>query len=154
MNESMPPEPGALDIQDVLRIAPHRYPFLMIDRVLSQSPGKAVGIKNITYNEPCFTGHFPQRPIFPGVLILEALAQLGGLLVLGRAENMGKLALFTAADEVKFRRQVVPGDQLRLEAELLKEKRGLCIVKGVATVDGELAGEAIVKFMVTQERHK
>jgi 3-hydroxyacyl-[acyl-carrier-protein] dehydratase len=150
MNDN-PPQLGALDIQGVLKIAPHRYPFLMVDRVLERSDNKAVGIKNVTYNEPCFMGHFPGRPIFPGVLMLEALAQMGGLLVLGRSENMGKLALFTGADEVKWRRTVVPGDTVRLEVELLKEKRGLCIVQGKATVDGELACEATVKFMVTSE---
>ncbi|MCA8945621.1 MAG: 3-hydroxyacyl-[acyl-carrier-protein] dehydratase FabZ, partial [Planctomycetes bacterium] len=85
MNEASPEvTSGALDIQGVLNIAPHRYPFLMVDRVLERTDNKAVGIKNVTYNEPCFTGHFPERPIFPGVLMLEALAQMGGLLVLGR----------------------------------------------------------------------
>jgi 3-hydroxyacyl-[acyl-carrier-protein] dehydratase len=150
MNDK-PNDTGALDIQGVLKIAPHRYPFLMVDRVLERSATKAVGIKNVTYNEPCFTGHFPGRPIFPGVLMLEALAQMGGLLVLGRPENMGKLALFTGADEVKWRRTVVPGDTVRLEVELLKERQGLCIVKGQATVEGAVACEATVKFMVTAE---
>ena len=155
MNEAAPEvTSGALDIQGVLNIAPHRYPFLMVDRVLERTDNKAVGIKNVTYNEPCFTGHFPERPIFPGVLMLEALAQMGGLLVLGREENMGKLALFTGADEVKWRRTVVPGDQIRIEVELLKEKRGLCVVSGTASVDGELACAATVKFMVTEERTK
>jgi 3-hydroxyacyl-[acyl-carrier-protein] dehydratase len=152
MNEPVPQNLGPLDIQGVLNIAPHRYPFLMVDRVLERSGNKAVGIKNVTYNEPCFTGHFPGRPIFPGVLMLEALAQIGGLLVLGRPENKGKLAFFTGADEVSWRRLVIPGDTIRLEAELLKERRGLCIVKGMATVEGELACEATVKFMVTDEK--
>src|SRR5690606_1885036 len=154
MNEAAKGVSGALDIQGVLNVAPHRYPFLMIDRVLSQEGNKAIGIKNVTYNEPCFMGHFPGKPVFPGVLMLEALAQLGGLLVLGRPENMGKLAFFTGADEVSWRRMVVPGDQIRIEVELLKERRGLCVVKGVATVEGELACEATVKFMVTEERAK
>ncbi|MCA8912092.1 MAG: 3-hydroxyacyl-ACP dehydratase FabZ [Planctomycetes bacterium] len=154
MNEGPVSDSGSLDIQGVLKIAPHRYPFLMVDRVLERSDTKAVGIKNVTYNEPCFTGHFPERPIFPGVLMLEALAQMGGLLVLGRDENMGKLALFTGADEVKWRRTVVPGDQVKLSVELLKEKRGLCVVKGEASVDGDLACAATVKFMVTDERAK
>jgi 3-hydroxyacyl-[acyl-carrier-protein] dehydratase len=153
MNETAPETgQGGLDIQGVLKIAPHRYPFLMVDRVLERGDTKAVGIKNVTYNEPCFTGHFPERPIFPGVLMLEALAQMGGLLVLGRDENMGKLALFTGANDVKWRRTVVPGDQVKLEVELLKEKRGLCVVQGKATVEGDLACEATVKFMVTDER--
>lgn len=154
MNESPAENLGPLDIQGVLNIAPHRYPFLMVDRVIERTANKAVGIKNVTFNEPCFMGHFPGRPVFPGVLMLEAIAQVGGLLVLGRAENMGKLAFFTGADEVSWRRMVVPGDQIRIEAELLKERRGLCVVKGVATVEGELACEATVKFMVTEERAK
>lgn len=154
MNDSPAENLGPLDIQGVLNIAPHRYPFLMVDRVIERTASKAVGIKNVTFNEPCFMGHFPGRPVFPGVLMLEAIAQVGGLLVLGRAENMGKLAFFTGADEVSWRRMVVPGDQIRIEAELLKERRGLCVVKGVATVEGELACEATVKFMVTEERAK
>lgn len=154
MNDSPAENLGPLDIQGVLNIAPHRYPFLMVDRVLERTASKAVGIKNVTFNEPCFMGHFPGRPVFPGVLMLEAIAQVGGLLVLGRAENMGKLAFFTGADEVSWRRMVVPGDQIRIEAELLKERRGLCVVKGMATVEGELACEATVKFMVTEERAK
>ncbi|MCG3183463.1 MAG: 3-hydroxyacyl-[acyl-carrier-protein] dehydratase FabZ [Planctomycetes bacterium] len=154
MNDSPAENLGPLDIQGVLSIAPHRYPFLMVDRVLERTGNRAVGIKNVTFNEPCFMGHFPGRPVFPGVLMLEAIAQVGGLLVLGRAENMGKLAFFTGADEVSWRRMVVPGDQIRIEAELLKERRGLCVVKGVATVEGELACEATVKFMVTEERAK
>jgi 3-hydroxyacyl-[acyl-carrier-protein] dehydratase len=154
MNDSPAENLGPLDIQGVLNIAPHRYPFLMVDRVLERTAGKAVGIKNVTFNEPCFIGHFPGRPVFPGVLMLEAIAQVGGMLVLSRPENMGKLAFFTGADEVSWRRMVVPGDQIRIEAELLKERRGLCVVKGVATVEGELACEATVKFMVTEERAK
>lgn len=154
MNDSPAENLGPLDIQGVLNIAPHRYPFLMVDRVIERTANKAVGIKNVTFNEPCFMGHFPGRPVFPGVLMLEAIAQVGGLLVLGRAENMGKLAFFTGADEVSWRRMVVPGDQIRIEADLLKERRGLCVVKGVATVEGELACEATVKFMVTEERAK
>ena len=152
MSEAPASDTGALDIQGVLKIAPHRYPFLMVDRVRERTATTAIGIKNVTCNEPCFTGHFPGRPVFPGVLMLEALAQIGGLLVLGREENMGKLAFFTGADEVSWRRLVVPGDQVRLEAELLKERRGLCIVKGRATVEGELACAATVKFMVTDQQ--
>ncbi|MCA8916242.1 MAG: 3-hydroxyacyl-ACP dehydratase FabZ [Planctomycetes bacterium] len=151
MNET-PADKGAVDIQGILDVAPHRYPFLMVDRILEKTATTAVGIKNVTVNEPCFTGHFPGRPIFPGVLMLEALAQLGGFLVLSRDEHKGKLAFFTGADEVKWRRTVIPGDQVRLEVEVLKEKRGLCIVQGKATVDGELACEATVKFMVTDQK--
>lgn len=151
MNEPMP-DNGALDIQGILGIAPHRYPFLMVDRLLECSQTKAVAIKNVTVNEPCFMGHFPGRPIFPGVLMLEAIAQVGGVIVLRRPENNGNLAYFTGADEVKWRRSVIPGDQLRFEVQLLKEKRGLCVVKGEATVNDELACSATVKFMVTQDK--
>ncbi len=151
MNEASNSLPGAQNIQGILSVAPHRYPFLMIDRVISQEGSRAVGVKNVTYNEPCFTGHFPGKPIFPGVLMLEAIAQLGGFSILSRPENKGKLAYFTGADEVRWRRLVVPGDQIRIETELLKEKRGLCIVKGLATVEGDLCCEATVKFMVTGE---
>lgn len=150
MNEASA-QPGALDIRGILNVAPHRYPFLMVDRVLMQDATRAIGIKNVTYNEPCFTGHFPEKPIFPGVLMLEAIAQLGGLGILSRPENKGKLAYFTGADEVSWRRLVVPGDQIRIETELVKERRGLCIVKGVATVEGELCCEATVKFMIASE---
>jgi len=143
---------GPLDILGILKIAPHRYPFLMVDRVLWHTDTRAEGYKNITFNEPCFTGHFPGRPIFPGVLQIEAMAQMGGLLVLSRPENTGKLAFFTGADELKFRKQVVPGDQLKLEVELLREKRGLCQVRGKASVDGQMSCEGIVSFMVVEER--
>jgi 3-hydroxyacyl-[acyl-carrier-protein] dehydratase len=143
---------GPMDIQAILRIAPHRYPFLMVDRVHWHTATRAEGYKNITYNEPCFTGHFPGRPIFPGVLQIEAIAQIGGMLVLSRPENLGKLAFFTAVDEVKFRRQVVPGDQLKLEAEITREKRNLCVVKGKASVDGQMSCEATVSFMVVEEK--
>lgn len=141
----------ALDIQGILELAPHRYPFLMVDRILEHTENRAVGIKNVTYNEPCFTGHFPGRPLFPGVLMIEALGQLGGLMVLSQDRFKGKLAFFTAADNVKWRRQVTPGDQMVMEAELLKEKRGLCVVQGKAEVNGELACEATLKFMVVDE---
>lgn len=152
MNEPSTDADSAVDIQGILDVAPHRYPFLMVDRVIEMTDTTAIGIKNVTYNEPCFTGHFPGRPIFPGVLMLEALAQLGGFLVLSREENKGKLALFTAADQVKWRRTVVPGDQVRIQVELMKEKRGLCVVEGEAAVEGQLACAATVKFMVTEEQ--
>jgi 3-hydroxyacyl-[acyl-carrier-protein] dehydratase len=143
---------GAVDIQGILKVAPHRYPFLMVDRVIETDGNRSVGIKNVTYNEPCFMGHFPGRPVFPGVLMLEAIAQLGGFMVLSRPENKGKLAFFAAADSIKWRRQVVPGDQMRVEVELLKEKRGICVVQGKITVGNELACEAEVKFMVMDEQ--
>jgi UDP-3-O-[3-hydroxymyristoyl] N-acetylglucosamine deacetylase/3-hydroxyacyl-[acyl-carrier-protein] dehydratase len=143
---------GALDIRGVLRIAPHRYPFLMVDRVLEAQGSRAVGIKNVTYNEPCFMGHFPGRPVFPGVLQIEALAQIGGLLVLQKPEHRGKLAFFTAVESVKFRRVVEPGDQMLLEAEVLRERRGLAEVFARASVGGEMCCEGTLKFMVVDEK--
>ncbi|KAA0215717.1 UDP-3-O-[3-hydroxymyristoyl] N-acetylglucosamine deacetylase [bacterium] len=143
---------GAMDIQGVLRVAPHRYPFLMVDRVLEAEGSRAVGVKNVTFNEPCFMGHFPGRPVFPGVLQIEALAQIGGLLVLQKPEHSGKLAFFTSVENVKFRRVVVPGDQILLEAEVLRERRGLAEVFARATVEGELCCEGNLKFMVVDEK--
>ena len=145
---------GALDIQGILRVAPHRYPFLMVDRVLEANGNHAVGVKNVSYNEPCFMGHFPGRPVFPGVLQIEALAQIGGLLVLQRPENLGKLAFFTSVESVKFRRLVVPGDQMLLEATVLRERRGLAEVEARATVNGEMCCEGTLKFMVVDEKQQ
>lgn len=143
---------GALDIQGILRVAPHRYPFLMVDRVLEAQGSRAVGIKNVTFNEPCFMGHFPGRPVFPGVLQIEALAQIGGLLVLQKPEHKGKLAFFTSVENVKFRRVVVPGDQILLEANVLRERRGLAEVEARASVNGEMCCEGTLKFMVVDEK--
>lgn len=143
---------GALDIQGILRVAPHRYPFLMVDRVLEAQGSRAVGIKNVTFNEPCFMGHFPGRPVFPGVLQIEALAQIGGLLVLQKPEHKGKLAFFTSVEGVKFRRVVVPGDQMLLEATVLRERRGLAEVEARASVNGEMCCEGTLKFMVVDEK--
>jgi beta-hydroxyacyl-ACP dehydratase FabZ len=143
---------GPLDIQQILRIAPHRYPFLLVDRLIERTENKAVAIKNVTYNEPIFMGHFPERPVFPGVLMLEALAQVGGVLVLTRPQNLGKIALLAAADDIKWRRRVIPGDQMRIEVEMLKERQGFGLFKGQITVEGELACEATIKFVVSEER--
>jgi UDP-3-O-[3-hydroxymyristoyl] N-acetylglucosamine deacetylase/3-hydroxyacyl-[acyl-carrier-protein] dehydratase len=145
---------GALDIQGILRVAPHRYPFLMVDRVLEADGNHAVGVKNVSYNEPCFMGHFPGRPVFPGVLQIEALAQIGGLLVLQKPEHKGKLAFFTSVESVKFRRVVVPGDQILLEATVLRERRGLAEVEARATVNGEMCCEGTLKFMVVDEKQQ
>lgn len=134
-----------LDIYDILKILPHRYPFILVDRILELEPGKrVVGIKNVTINEPCFQGHFPGFPILPGVLIVEAIAQTWGICVFalepGAAET--KNLFFSGIDKVRFRRPVVPGDQLRLEVTLLKHRGTLWKFKGVASVDGELVTEA------------
>ncbi|MBO5364045.1 MAG: 3-hydroxyacyl-ACP dehydratase FabZ, partial [Clostridia bacterium] len=110
-----------LNIQEIMNTIPHRYPFLLVDKIIDLEPGKrAVGIKNVTINEPFFQGHFPGRPIMPGVLICEALAQVGAVVILGDPANRDKLAVFTGINNFKFRHQVVPGETLRLEAELTK----------------------------------
>jgi 3-hydroxyacyl-[acyl-carrier-protein] dehydratase len=130
-----------LEIQEIMALLPHRYPFLMIDRVLDYTPGESLtAIKNITINEPIFTGHFPNMPIFPGVLILEAMAQATGILgfktVTERSEN--ELYLFAAIDEARFKKPVVPGDQLVLEVKFLKERRNLWKFYCEAKVDGQI----------------
>lgn len=130
-----------LEIQEIMALLPHRYPFLMIDRVLDYTPGESLtAIKNVTINEPIFTGHFPNMPIFPGVLILEALAQATGILgfktVTERSEN--ELYLFAAIDEARFKKPVVPGDQMVLEVKFLKERRNLWKFYGEAKVDGQV----------------
>jgi UDP-3-O-[3-hydroxymyristoyl] N-acetylglucosamine deacetylase/3-hydroxyacyl-[acyl-carrier-protein] dehydratase len=136
---------GALfDIHGIERILPHRYPFLMVDRVLDMIPGESVSaIKNVTVNEPYFTGHFPKRKVMPGVMIIEALAQAGGLLLLNTIKNPEeKLVLFTGLDNVRFRRQVTPGDQIRLEVKLIQFRLAMCKMQSVAYVGEEAAVEA------------
>ena len=143
-----------MEIGAILDILPHRYPFLLVDRILEIEKGKrAVGLKNVTVNEPFFQGHFPGRPIMPGVLILEAMAQVGGVLLLHDLENRhDKLIYFTGIDNAKFRRPVVPGDQLRLEVEILKMRSWTCKLRASATVEGQLAAEAeILSAMVDRE---
>ena len=143
MQESAP-QTQSMDIQRILRLLPHRYPFLLVDRVVECVPGSHIkAYKNVTFNEPFFQGHFPDAPIMPGVLILEALAQTGGLLAAaGMGDLDDKLFLFTGLDAVKFRRQVVPGDRLDLECSNLRLKLKLCKMEARAFVDGKLAAEA------------
>lgn len=136
-----------LDAKQIMAIIPHRYPMLMIDRVLEMEPGKrAVAIKNVSVNEPVFQGHYPDNPIFPGVLIVEAMAQAGAVALMSQPEFAGKVPLFAGIDEAKFKRPVVPGDQLRLEVEIVTMRRGLGIGKGSAYVGDELRAEATLKF--------
>lgn len=136
-----------MDINEIMKIIPHRYPFLLIDRIMEVDPGKkAVGIKNVTVNEPFFQGHFPGYPVMPGVLIIEAMAQVGAVAVLSMPGMEGRLALFAGIDGARFRRQVVPGDQLTLEVEILKLKGTIGKGKGVAKVDGQLTAEADLMF--------
>lgn len=136
-----------MNIEKIMQLLPHRYPFLLVDRVVECEPGgKIRAYKNVTSNEPFFQGHFPGVPILPGVLILEALAQTGGLLAAASMEGSlaGKLFLFTGLDGVKFRRQVIPGDRLDLECSNMRMKLKLCKMEARAFVDGKLACEAII----------
>lgn len=134
---------------DIQKIIPHRYPFLLVDRILELEEGtRAVGIKNVTANEPFFQGHFPGMPIMPGVLIMEALAQVGAVAILATEENRGKIGVFVGADKFKWRKQIVPGDTLRLEAEILSTKMGIGTAKATATVDGKVAASGEIKFAI------
>ena len=136
-----------LDIEAIKQILPHRYPFLLVDRIMALEPGKrAVGLKNITVNEPFFQGHFPQRAIMPGVMIIEIMAQVGGVMILSVKEHQGKLAYIGTVDNAKFRRPVVPGDTLEVEVELLRLRGNAGKVKCVARVGGEEAAEAEIMF--------
>lgn len=146
----MPQKPqdnkAALDIQRILGMLPHRYPFLLIDRVLEYEEGKSlVALKNVTSNEPFFQGHFPHLKVMPGVLLIEAVAQAGGILIyLSIPEPEKKISFLSKVDQVKFRKPVVPGDQVRLEVEMLRLKSRFCHVKGRALVDGEVVIEGEV----------
>ncbi len=141
-----------IDAMTIMKILPHRYPFLLVDRVISMEEGKcAVGIKNVTINDQFFEGHFPGRPVMPGVLIVEAMAQVGGVLMLSPAENRGKLAFFMAADNVKFRKPVIPGDQLRLEVRVGKIRSRTGQVHTEAYVDGEIVAEADLMFALIEK---
>ena len=133
-----------IDICGIMRSIPHRYPFLLVDRVVEMEPGKrVVAYKNVTFNEPFFQGHFPGAPIMPGVLIIEAMAQAGAVLLLHDMEDRdSKLVYFTGIDKARFRRTVVPGDQLRFTLEVLKLRSHTCKLKGRAEVDGQLVAEA------------
>lgn len=133
-----------MDIRAILERIPHRYPFVLVDRVVEVTPRqRIVAIKNVTYDEPFFPGHFPGAPVMPGVLILESLAQTGALLLFDEVPDRGsKLVYFAGIDGARFRRPVVPGDQLRLTMEIVKMRARTCKMKGIATVEGEMAAEA------------
>ncbi len=137
-----------MNITEIQSLLPHRYPFLLIDRVTDYEEGKyLIGLKNVSVNEPQFTGHFPQLPVFPGVLILEAMAQATGLLAFKTfgAPKANELYYFASIDEAKFRKPVTPGDQLMVEVEFLKERRGIALFNGVAKVDGDVVCSAQLK---------
>jgi len=148
MRKRLKAEP-VFDIRKIQRVLPHRYPFLMVDRVLEMEPGRhAIGVKNVTVNEEFFGGHYPGQPIMPGALIIEAMAQLGGLLLSQELEHTGKVAVLLSLDKVKFRRPVVPGDQLILEAHARRVKSRTGHIFALARVGDDLAAEADIKFMM------
>ena len=136
--------PRIIEANEIMKLLPHRYPFLLVDRVVDYQEGEWLkAIKNISVNEPCFTGHFPEQPILPGVLILEALAQSMGILAFKTLELSGnELFYFAGIDEARFKRPVVPGDQMNLYVEVIGERRGITAFTGIATVNGEVACEA------------
>jgi 3-hydroxyacyl-[acyl-carrier-protein] dehydratase len=144
-----------IEIKEIMSILPHAYPFLLVDRIVEVEPGKRiVGIKNVTYNEPFFPGHFPGRPIMPGVLIVEAMAQTAGMLVFKSTDENShkKPVFFLGMDNVKFRKPVIPGDQLRLEIEITKHRQSIWGFKGKALVDGKLVAEAELLAMLGEEK--
>ena len=138
-----------MDIKEIMEIIPHRQPFLLIDRIEELEPGKrAVGKKCVTYNEPFFNGHFPQEPVMPGVLIVEALAQTGAVAILSKPENKGKIAYFGGIDKCRFKGKVQPGDKMKLEMRVIKQKGPMGVGEAVATVDGKIVVKAELTFMV------
>ena len=142
-----------LTIEEIKEIIPHRYPFLLVDRILELEPLKrGVGIKNVTANEPFFQGHFPNKPVMPGVLLLEAMAQGGGVSLLYPDENRGKIAYFAGMEGVKFRKPVVPGDQVRMEAEVTRLRGSVGKVRAEAFVEGQLVAEAEFMFALSDKQ--
>ncbi|TXL66653.1 3-hydroxyacyl-ACP dehydratase FabZ [Cerasibacillus terrae] len=138
-----------MDIEQIKEVIPHRYPFLLVDKVLEMEEGKrVVGLKNVTANEPFFQGHFPEYAVMPGVLIVEALAQVGAIAMLHMEENKGKLGFLAGIDKCRFKHQVRPGDQLKLEVEILRMKGPIGKGKGIATVNGKTACEAEIMFAI------
>ena len=144
-----------LDINDIRAILPHRYPFLLVDRIVEMEPERIVGIKQVTANEPFFQGHFPEFPVMPGVLIVEAMAQAAGVLVLkSMPDRENKLVLLVAIENARFRRPVVPGDTLRMEMKVIKRKATVAKMSGIATVDGQVAAEVEVMCKLAEKEDK
>lgn len=141
-----------IDIYEIIQLMPHSYPFLLVDRILEIEPAKrVVGIKNVTYNEPFFTGHFPNKPIMPGVLIVEAMAQTGGVLAFKSFPDMKGSVLFIGIDNARFRRPVIPGDQLKFVVEVVKHKKEIWVFEGKAYVGEEMVAEARIMAMLKQD---
>ncbi len=147
---ALTPHSTAMDIHDLMKVLPHRYPFLMVDRVTRIEGNKITALKNVTINEPFFQGHFPNHPIMPGVLQLEAMAQVAGILMLKQAENTGKIAYFMSAESVKWRKPVRPGDTLVINVELTKSRGKIGKARGVCSVNGDIVSEAEVAFMLME----
>ncbi|HEV2072591.1 MAG TPA: 3-hydroxyacyl-ACP dehydratase FabZ [Thermomicrobiales bacterium] len=144
-----------LDTVAIRKILPHRYPFLLVDRIIEMTPGeRAVGIKNVTSNEEFFEGHFPEYPVMPGVLIVEAMAQVGGVALLSLEEHAGKMALFAGINNVRFKRQVKPGDTILMEVALGTFRRGIGTGTATATVDGEVACRGELMFALVPDQTK
>lgn len=142
-----------IDIKEIIELLPHRFPFLLVDRIVEIEPGKrAVGIKNVTYNEPFFIGHFPENPIMPGVLIIEAMAQTGGVLAFKTFPEKKGSVFFLGIDNARFRKPVTPGDQLRMVVEVVKHRMDVWIFEAKAYVDGEIVAEAKIMAMLKEEQ--
>ncbi len=135
-----------LSIGEILNLLPHRYPFLLVDKILEQEENKIVGVKNVTINEPFFQGHFPAHPVMPGVLIIETMAQIGAVLMFSKEENRGKIPLFAGIDKARFKKPVRPGDQLKIKVEIIKMVRGIGKAKAEAYVDDNLVASAELMF--------
>jgi len=153
VSEESTPQEGAFEVTDIMEVLPHRFPFLMVDRVLKmEGDERAVGVKNVTINEAHFVGHFPGQPVMPGVLQIEAMAQLAGVLLMRNMKTADKLPFLMSIDGVKFRRAVVPGDQLVLEAEVVRARGRSGEVRTRALVDGKVASQAVIRFMLVDRR--